>query len=128
MLRTLSNWRLALASLLMALSFLSYLPVASADWRMDLATSTVGRKIIKAIVIHEGKAILEGAKSKALANLETKVRQNPWLAEQGQKSLAEILASKKVQSTYTPSEINQLNQKFQFRKWSDEGVVQNNDF
>ncbi|WP_155008551.1 hypothetical protein [Pseudomonas amygdali] len=112
----------------MTFALLSYLPVASADWRVDLATSTVGRKIIKAIVIHEGKAILEGAKSKTLAELEAKVRQNPWMAAQGEKTLAEILGSKKVTQTYTPSEISQLNQKFQFRKWSNEGVTQKNDF
>ena len=128
MLRRLSNWRQALSALFMTFALLSYLPVASADWRVDLATSSVGRKIIKAIVIHEGKAILEGAKSKTLADLETKVRQNPWMAAQGEKTLAEILGSQKVIQTYTPSEISQLNQKFQFRKWSDEGVTQKNDF
>lgn len=128
MLRRLSNWRQALSALFMALALLSYLPVASADWRVDLATSSVGRKIIKAIVIHEGKAILDGAKSKTLAELEAKVRQNPWMAAQGEKTLAEILGSQKVIQTYTPSEISQLNQKFQFRKWSDEGVTQKNDF
>lgn len=128
MLRRLSNWRQALSALFMTFALLSYLPVASADWRVDLATSSVGRKIIKAIVIHEGKAILEGAKSKTLADLETKVRQNPWIAAQGEKTLAEILGSQKVIQTYTPSEISQLNQKFQFRKWSDEGVTQKNDF
>ncbi|KPC17175.1 Uncharacterized protein AC499_1336 [Pseudomonas amygdali pv. lachrymans] len=123
-----SNWRQALSAVFMTFALLSYLPVASADWRVDLATSTVGRKIIKAIVIHEGKAILEGAKSKTLAELEAKVRQNPWMAAQGEKTLAEILGSKKVTQTYTPSEISQLNQKFQFRKWSNEGVTQKNDF
>lgn len=128
MLRRLSNWRQALSALFMTFALLSYLPVASADWRVDLATSSVGRKIIKAIVMHEGKAILEGAKSKTLADLETKVRQNPWMAAQGEKTLAEILGSQKVIQTYTPSEISQLNQKFQFRKWSDEGVTQKNDF
>ncbi|AXH59753.1 hypothetical protein [Pseudomonas amygdali] len=128
MLRRMSNWRQALSAVFMTFALLSYLPVASADWRVDLATSTVGRKIIKAIVIHEGKAILEGAKSKTLAELEAKVRQNPWMAAQGEKTLAEILGSKKVTQTYTPSEISQLNQKFQFRKWSNEGVTQKNDF
>ncbi|MBD8089024.1 hypothetical protein IFT48_03445 [Pseudomonas fluorescens] len=128
MLRIASNWRLALSSMLMAFALLSYLPVASADWKMDLISSTVGRKVIKAIVIHEGKAILEGAKSKALANLETKVRQNPWLAKQGEKSLSEILRTRKVHETYSAKEIADLKEKFQFRKWSDEGVVQNSDF
>lgn len=128
MLRRMSNWRQALSALFMTFALLSYLPVASADWRVDLATSSVGRKIIKAIVIHEGKAILDGAKSKTLAELEAKVRQNPWMAAQGEKTLAEILGSQKVIQTYTPSEISQLNQKFQFRKWSDEGVTQKNDF
>lgn len=128
MIRRMSNWRQALSALFMAFALLSYLPVASADWRVDLATSSVGRKIIKAIVIHEGRAILDGAKSKTLADLETKVRQNPWMAAQGEKTLAEILGSQKVIQTYTPSEISQLNQKFQFRKWSDEGVTQKNDF
>lgn len=128
MLRHISNWRQALSALFMTFALLSYLPVASADWRVDLATSSVGRKIIKTIVIHEGKAILEGAKSKTLAELEAKVRQNPWMAAQGEKTLAEILSSQKVIQTYTPSEISQLNQKFQFRKWRDEGVTQKNDF
>lgn len=128
MLRRISNWRQALSALFMTFALLSYLPIASADWRVDLATSSVGRKIIKTIVIHEGKAILEGAKSKTLADLEAKVRKNPWMAAQGEKTLAEILSSQKVIQTYTPSEISQLNQKFQFRKWSDEGVSQKNDF
>lgn len=123
MLRRMSNWHQALSALFMTFALLSY-----ADWRVDLATSSVGRKIIKAIVIHEGKAILDGAKSKTLAELEAKVRQNPWMAAQGEKTLAEILGSQKVIQTYTPSEISQLNQKFQFRKWSDEGVTQKNDF
>lgn len=128
MLRRISNWRQALSALFMTFALLSYLPIASADWRVDLATSSVGRKIIKTIVIHEGKAILEGAKSKTLADLEAKVRKNPWMAAQGEKTLAEILNSQKVIQTYTPSEISQLNQKFQFRKWGDEGVSQKDDF
>lgn len=128
MLRRISNWRQALSALFMTFALLSYLQIASADWRVDLATSSVGRKIIKTIVIHEGKAILEGAKSKTLADLEAKVRKNPWMAAQGEKTLAEILSSQKVIQTYTPSEISQLNQKFQFRKWSDEGVSQKDDF
>lgn len=128
MLRRISNWRQALSALFMTFALLSYLQIASADWRVDLATSSVGRKIIKTIVIHEGKAILEGAKSKTLADLEAKVRKNPWMAAQGEKTLAEILNSQKVIQTYTPSEISQLNQKFQFRKWGDEGVSQKDDF
>ena len=113
------KWSVSIIAAIIAAILLS---TAEAGWKTKVA-AFVGVKAVKHLVIHKGKDILASrAKVAGFEALKGRLRNNPWLASKAESALAKTLNSKAVRDKFSPAEIAQLRQKFEFRKWSQQGA------